>query len=402
MVTSLLTDLVDQMVGDIATDRELDEAVIRTAIDNAPIGDKEAIEQGFVDELLYGDEITARVDEATDKAVWIPVARYIALTRPAGPSGLDRAMEAARSLGGQEPEVEGEPIPRIAVVRAVGAVMLQESEGVNPLAGGGAMNALTVSLAIRQAAEDPAVRAIVLRIDSPGGSVTASEMILRAVRVARETHGKPVIVSMSNVAGSGGYWIAAAADRILAQPGTLTGSIGVIGGKPHIAELSERLGVNWGRITVGDNAAMLSIAQGFTDSERAALTRFIDQSYEAFLARVAEGRNMDVEAVRAVAGGRVWTGRQAVQNGLVDELGGLDRALVVARELAEIAPEEEVDIVNLPRPKPPLQRLRESLPFFGSFLRVLAGIGAVAENPSLLSRPAGAWMTETGITPRSF
>jgi protease-4 len=206
------------------------------------------------------------------------------------------------------------------------------------------------------AAEDSSVRAILFRIDSPGGSASASEAIWRETLRAKEA-GKPVIVSMSNVAGSGGYYIAAAADKIVAEPATLTGSIGVVGGKAVTAGLSERIGLGYGAVHRGDHALMYSRHQGFDDGERERLEAWLDRIYADFTGKVADCRGMSVDAVREVAKGRVWTGADALGIGLIDAVGGFRDALAIARERAGLPADAPVrpavSVPTLAKLKPP-------------------------------------------------
>ncbi|MCX7014054.1 MAG: signal peptide peptidase SppA [Candidatus Sumerlaeota bacterium] len=200
---------------------------------------------------------------------------------------------------------------------------------------------------LRECLDDPTVRAIILRIDSPGGDATASDLIWRELRrVAKE---KPVIASMSDVAASGGYYIAMGADRIVAQPGTITGSIGVVGGKLALEGLFQKLGITSEISSRGQNAGMLSMTTPFSDSQRAAFERVLGSIYQDFVAKAAESRRMTPADLEAVAQGRVWTGRQGYKNGLVDELGGLETALAMAKEMAGIEKEREVEVVVYPK-----------------------------------------------------
>lgn len=201
--------------------------------------------------------------------------------------------------------------------------------------------------AFRAAQNDAGVAAVIFRIDSPGGSPEASETIRRAIMETRRK-GKPVVVSMASTAASGGYWIAAPADKIIAQPGTLTGSIGVFGGKFVLAGLWQKLGINWDTVREGDNAGMWSSNTAFTPAQLQKFDALMKETYEAFLERVAEGRKMPVEKVRALAEGRVYTGRQAKEIGLVDDLGGLDVAVRHARTLAKVGEKDDVPLVRFP------------------------------------------------------
>jgi protease-4 len=198
------------------------------------------------------------------------------------------------------------------------------------------------------------VRAILFRISSGGGSAVASETIGRQIRRAVEMK-KPVVVSMGDVAASGGYWIAMDATRIVADPGTLTGSIGVLAGKPVLDDLWARFGVNWGTVGRGANASMWSVNEDYGERGQERLQSFLDQTYNAFTAGVARGRGMNVDDVKAIAEGRVWTGLQAKELGLVDELGGFTRALELARVEIGLDPDQPVSIRRFPKPKSPLE-----------------------------------------------
>ena len=209
-----------------------------------------------------------------------------------------------------------------------------------------------VAAAFRAAIDDHAVKAIVFRVSSPGGSDTASEEILAAVRAAKAS-GKPVVVSMGTYAASGGYWISSQASEIIANPTTLTGSIGVFGGKIAIGPALARFGVDTRPIGLGNSyAAAFGTADGFTPDQRKALSGWMDGIYGAFVQRVAEGRRLPVERVREIAKGRVWTGAQAKALGLVDQLGGFDFAVAEAKRLAKIAPDDTVTLEFLPKDKP--------------------------------------------------
>jgi protease-4 len=191
------------------------------------------------------------------------------------------------------------------------------------------------------------VRAILFRVDSPGGSAVASETIWREAVRARQA-GKPVIVSMGDVAGSGGYYVAAGADKIIAQPATLTGSIGVVAGKMLTEDFWGKIGVTWDSVQVGRNAGMFSMLKDFTPAEKQRFESFLDAVYAGFKERVAAGRRMAADAVEQVAKGRVWTGEDAKARGLVDELGGFDLALRRAKEAAGLPPDEPVTLRTFP------------------------------------------------------
>ncbi|MEM7651042.1 MAG: signal peptide peptidase SppA [Pseudomonadota bacterium] len=247
--------------------------------------------------------------------------------------------------------------PKVALVYAVGAVMPTSDGGG---LGSGIAAADEIAPALHDASKDESVEAIILRIDSPGGSPSASESILRAVEKAQE-RGKPVIVSMGATAASGGYWIGAYADKIYALPNTLTGSIGVVGGKFAMQDLFAKIGVNWEEITWGRNAGMWSLNSTLDASEAERVNNMLDHVYDSFVARVAKGRKMDLADVDKIAGGRVWSGRRAVEVGLVDELGGLEDAIDYAAVLAGEESRADINLVQYPKPKTPLERVLKLL-----------------------------------------
>ena len=332
MMESLVNDLQKQIVAGIAKGRNLDPEVLHELIDRGPFLDREALDAKLVDRLGYLDQ-----------------ARRAALDR-AG-AGADR-MEAHDYLDSAgRPHVTG---PTVAVIYGTGGIV-RGSSGVDPLMSGPSMGSEDMVKAFQEATDDSEVRAILFRIDSGGGSAVASESIRRAVLRAKEA-AKPVIVSMGDTAGSGGYWIAMNADKIVAQPGTLTGSVGVVAGKIVTAGLWDRLGINWGQITQGQNATLWSPLTPYSESESKRLDTILDDIYGAFVRNVAEARHLPVVAVRDIAKGRVWTGAQAKALGLVDELGDLDSALGFAREAAGLARDAEVTVQLFPKPESMLKR----------------------------------------------
>jgi len=237
----------------------------------------------------------------------------------------------------------------IALIYGSGLIQ-RAASSANPLTESNVMAANEMTRAFRAAVRDPAVRAIIFRIDSPGGSVVASESIWREVVFARE-RGKPVVVSMGDVAGSGGYYVAAAADKIVAEPATLTGSIGVLAGKLVVSDLFRKLGMSTDSAQIGANAAMYSSTSDFSARAHSRLEAFLDETYKGFKDHVASGRRMTQEEVEEVAKGRVWSGEDAKARGLVDELGGNAVALRLAKEAARLAPDAAVKLTVFPREK---------------------------------------------------
>jgi protease-4 len=314
----------DEMVRAIATSRKRTEAEIRHAIDDGPYLADGAKKAGLVDALGYEDQVD---DEA-------PVA---------GTARLE-AETYARSSVSLGPYVSG---ARIALLYAVGTIASGKSN--TGAAGGAVIGSDTFAQWVRKVRVDPNVRAIVVRIDSPGGSAIASEVIWRELMLARDV--KPLVVSMGDVAASGGYYMAVPAHTIVAQPGTITGSIGVATGKFVLKGALDKLGVGVETVTDGKMANIYSPFEAFSPAERARMEDQMHEIYNQFVSRVADGRKMTPDKVDAVAQGRVWTGRQAQGIGLVDELGGLDRAMRIAKERAKLDPAKEVELIVYPQPR---------------------------------------------------
>jgi protease IV len=323
---ALLHSVYDQVVGGIAAGRQLDPARIQALIDQGPFTPQEALDAHLIDHTGYReDAVAAARTRAGENAALVSLRRYIDIAGRPHQSG-----------------------PTVAVIYGTGLITSGDSSN-NPLSGSELLGADTLGRAFREAAEDPGVRAILFRIDSPGGSATASETIWREVLRAKQA-GKPIIVSMGNVAGSGGYYIAADANKIVAEPATLTGSIGVVGGKVLIGGLSEMLGITWDSAQIGANASIDSVVDDFTPAEHDRFERSLDYVYGVFKDRVAEGRKLSADAVEAVAKGRVWSGTDAKTRGLVDELGGFHKALALAKQAAGIAAGSDVTLKTFPPP----------------------------------------------------
>jgi protease IV len=327
--TALVNDMYEQIVGQIAAERHLEPAAVSAIVDQAPIDAAQGLKAHLVDRLEYEDQFNQRVENRG--GVKHRMISYATYTR----SSLLSSFES--------------PSDKIAVVYGVGAIERGQG-GFDPLLspGGTAMGSDDMVKAFEAARKDDSVRAVVFRINSPGGSVIASELIRRAVELTAKK--KPVVVSMSGYGASGGYWVATPAAQIIADPGTLTGSIGVLGGKFNIAPATQKVYLNTGAITRGANVEMFDM---FTDFTPAQAKMFKDEilgdTYQHFLKIVAQSRKMTVEQVDQIAQGRVWTGRQALPIKLVNSLGGFDDALDAAKKLAGLPPTQRVQLEELPR-----------------------------------------------------
>ncbi|MDC0711804.1 signal peptide peptidase SppA [Stigmatella sp. ncwal1] len=332
-----LGSLFGQVVRGIAEGRKLSEDEVKGLIDRAPLLGQAALEAKLVDGLLYRDEVLAKVkEEAGKSAQLLFLDKY--LDRSGGPS------EAGET---------------VALVYGVGGIVRGKSES-NPLGGDASFGAESVALALRKASEDKDVKAILFRVDSPGGSYVASDTVRREVQRAREK-GKPVIVSMATYAASGGYFVSMGADKIVAQPGTLTGSIGVYGGKMVTADFWAKLGINFETLSIGKDATLYSTDSDFTPEQQAKNDASLDRVYTDFTQKAAEGRHLPLEKLQAVARGRVWTGEDAKELGLVDELGGFPKALELVREAAKLPKDAKVHLQVFPRKKQPAEVIADIL-----------------------------------------
>jgi len=370
---SLVQDYFDQLVTGIVQGRKMPISRVNLLIRRGPFTAEAAREAGLIDDVLFYDELVRRLRDAYGEG--FRLSEKYARTRTAAGAGGDPAalLKMLMGLGAPgRPAPSGRPV--IAVVHAGGPIVRQESD--ISLFGEQMTSAEALVPLLRKLAGDEAVRAIVLRVNSPGGSVVASDLIWRAVRLADER--KPVIASLSDTAASGGYYIASGARKIFADSGTLTGSIGIFGGKLVLGDLFGKIGLNVTVIQRGGNTGLLSSLQEFSPQEREKLQEMLAAGYRLFLQRVAATRpDMAVADVERVAQGRVWTGDQARRNGLVDALGGLAEAIEAARAAAGLAPDEQIEVRHLPRSR----NLAEFL--FGS--GDVSAMRSVSAMPGLLS-----------------
>jgi protease-4 len=357
---SVLDDFYGQsVVAHIAksrTSQKLSDEQVKTLIDKGPYSAKLAKAAGLIDRVAYDDgfedglktslnvnriKIVKNYEQAKGKDLDLsnPFALLKALMGPTKPSSSNK--------------------PKIAVIYVVGTITSGKSYSMPYF--GSTVGSTTIIEAIRQAEQDKTVKAIVLRVDSPGGSALASDLMWNEMRKSK----KPIIASMSDVAASGGYYVCMAAGKIYAEPGTLTGSIGVFGGKITFGGTEEKLGLHSEIITRGANANIFSTSTPFSESERKAMTSMIQDTYDQFLDKALAGRKkagkeMKREDLTKLAGGRIWTGRQAKENGLIDELGSIDDAIAAAKKAAGVADETEMELLSLPKPASLIETLMES------------------------------------------
>ena len=330
----LMNSQFGQLVAGIAKGRGLTEAQVRATVDEGPYLGQQAVDAKLVDGLLYRDEVYDTVrHKAGDEAKLLYLDKY-----------LERAGR---------PHEKG---PKVALIYGVGAVQ-RGTGGFSPVSGS-AMGSDTVAAAFRAAREDSDVKAIVFRVDSPGGSYVASDTIWRETQLTRKA-GKPVIVTMGNLAGSGGYFVAMGADKIVAQPGTITASIGVLGGKLLTKGFWDKIGVTYDEVHTSGNGTMFTSSQDYTPKEWAKFQQWLDRVYSDFTSKVAEGRKLPKAKVLEIAKGRIWTGEDALGLGLVDALGGFDVALKLAKEAAKIPAADDVNLVVFPKKKSVFETLTQ-------------------------------------------
>ncbi|HEU5154420.1 MAG TPA: signal peptide peptidase SppA, partial [Gemmatimonadales bacterium] len=334
----LMSSWFSQMTRGISESRHLTQEQVVSLVDKGPFLGKEAQEAGLVDGMAYRDEVYAKVKKkAGEGATFLYLEEY--LKRAGRPNSSGKT---------------------IALIYGVGAVSRGDG-GYSPFSGEEVMGSDHVTAAFREAVKDPDVKAILFRVDSPGGSYVASDAIWRETVRAKKA-GKPVVVSMGNLAGSGGYFVAMAADKIVAQPGTITASIGVLGGKFLTSDFWEKVGLSWDSVHTSTNSAMWTGTHDYSPAEWARFQAWLDRVYTDFTGKVAEGRNLPKEKVLQIAKGRIWTGEDAKGLGLVDELGGFPEALLLAKKVAKIPEKEEVNLKVYPPKRSPFQMLFEEGP----------------------------------------
>jgi protease-4 len=364
---AILDSVFDDLVAEVSAARRLEPAAVRAAIDRAPLSAADARAAGLVDAMLYDDQLPAHLGAGGRVPAIVPwrVARR-RLRRPFRWRFPGRAVAVIAVRGGIQMG-ESRPRPPIPL----------------PIARGEATGHASVIRAIRSIERSPLFGAIVLSIDSPGGSALASDLIWRAV--VQASLSKPVVAYLSNVAASGGYYVAAGANRIIAQPGTLTGSIGVISGKFVVRRLAGRAGVHHEILARGVAAAMTSPFQPFSDEERRRLRAQAEEIYRRFLDRVAEGRRLSRDQVHAIARGRVWTGRQALEHRLVDGLGDFYSAIDTAKELMGLSPRRVVPVLIVRPPRAVTVGRRSALGSLEGIASSLAPLVPLAPLTSLAS-----------------
>ncbi len=376
--TAWMTALYDSALAHVARDRKSTPEAVKALVEAGPYSAEQARANGLVDKIGQVEEAEAEIKMRAGRG-----AEIVELAKYASDKG-------AREGSGRN---------AIAIVGGEGAIVTGRGGSASPFGGGAMIRSDDTAEAIYDAIQDKDVKAIVFRVSSPGGSPEASEQILAAVRAARAA-GKPVVVSMGDYAASGGYWISSQADWIVAQPSTITGSIGVFGGKFVVAEALGRFGVDMRGLSVGGQYAdAFSPAQAFTPEQRADFSASMDRIYDDFITRVSTGRKLPADRVREIARGRVWTGAQALPLGLVDQLGGLTEAVVKAKELARLPADQPVRFKHFPKVRSPWEALSEAFGVQTEAARALVTIGGVMADPqaqAVMRRIEGERMRSEG------
>lgn len=350
---AILDDYYRQIVEMVAQSRKLTPDQVKAAIDSGLHSAADAKRLGLIDRVAYEDAITGLIKGDRKEAEVKITKGYGKKKIDTDFSGIAGMAKMMNLMMGVEPTARKSSAAKIAIINAVGPIMSGSSQ--SDLFGGETMGSTTMIKAIRQARDDSTVKAVVLRVDSPGGSALASDLMWHELETLEGK--KPLIVSMGDVAASGGYYIAMGADRIFAEPGTLTGSIGVVGGKLAFEKFFEKIGITTSVVQRGKNSGVLSMTTPFSDSERESMQKMLNDIYGQFTKKAAAGRKMDYEKLEKMARGRVYTGAQALQLGLVDELGTLTDAIAHAKKAAGLDPDQKMERLDLPKPVSPFEQL---------------------------------------------
>ncbi|TWU11624.1 Protease 4 [Symmachiella macrocystis] len=346
-MNEIIGNFYEQMISMIAEARKLDPKAVEAAIDTAPLSAAEAHQLGLIDHVAYEDQLIDAVEQLNPEAD-VKLSKRYGKKKMNLDFSLFGFQQTMNQLMGIDTKRSSKR-PKIAVIYATGAITSGRSG--SSMFGGQSLGSETLIKAIREVREDETVKAVVLRVDSPGGSALASDLMWRELELLEV----PFYVSMGDTAASGGYYIAMGADRIFAEPGTLTGSIGVVGGKLAIGGLFNKVGVTTSVISRGKNAGVFSTTDGFTESERAAMVKLLNTVYEQFTGKAAKGRGMDLARLKELAGGRVYTGTQALKVGLVDELGTLADTITAVKVKAGFDADKNLELKVLPKAPNPLE-----------------------------------------------
>ncbi len=340
------------IVETISTSRKLTPEKAKEIIDQGVMSAAQAKQLGLIDHVAYEDQLEALVKAKGTEPIELKITKgYGKKKIDTDFSGMTGMIKMMNLLMGVEQPQRKSSAPKIAVISAVGAIVSGSSQA--DFMGDTSMGSSTMIKAIRQARDDATVKAIVLRVDSPGGSALASDLMWHEL----ETVKKPFVVSMGDVAASGGYYISMGADKIFAEPGTITGSIGVVGGKFALEKFYAKLGMTTSVVQRGKNSGVMSMTTPFNPTEREAMQKLMNDIYAQFTQKAAAGRKMEVEKLEKLARGRIYTGQQAKELGLVDEVGTLEDAIAFAKQAAGLDPKDKLEKLSLPKAANPFEQL---------------------------------------------
>jgi len=348
---AIVDDTYEDLADVIAAGRGMKDYEVKTLLDQGLFTAAAAKRAGLIDRVVYADQFQESLGKELKADELDLVTDYKKKKVDTDFSGITGMVKLMELFLGGKPSAAISKQQKVALVYAVGPIL--EGKSDVGLFGDTVVGSTTLVAALRKAADDPKVVAIVLRIDSPGGSATASDLIWReTVRIK-----KPIIASMGDVAGSGGYYIAMGADKILAEPGTITGSIGVVGGKIVLGGLYDKLGLTTEVISRGENSGSFSSTERFTPEQRKVWTTMLQEVYRQFVSKAAQGRKLSYGELEKLAQGRVYTGRMAAANGLIDKVGTLRDAIAEAKKAAGLKADEKVELLILPKPKTIFEQL---------------------------------------------
>ncbi len=381
----VIDDYYHQLINCIATERKLDQGKVKDLIDEGLFTAARAKEVGLIDRVCYSDEFRTQLaaEQHVDEVTVIEDYGKKQINEEDF-SGLSGFLKMFELFAGVEPRGRISSAQRIAIVYAVGAISTGESK--QSLMSSESVGSDTIIAALREAEKDNKVAAIVLRVDSPGGSALASDLMWR--EITRIKAKKPIVASMGDIAASGGYYISMGCTKIFAEPGTLTGSIGVVSGKLALKGLLDKIGITTDSISRGKNSGWMSGVEPFTSSEREVIERTMKDCYKQFTEKAAAGRNMDIKQLESLAGGRLYSGIMAKDKHLVDQLGTLDDAVADAKRLAGLKDDDKIERLILPKPK--------------SFLEGLLGGGSVSSSAPPMSSQASLAAAVKSAAPELF
>ena len=348
---AVLDGFYQQVIAQVAESRKLSPEKVKEAIDIGVMTASAAKERGLVDHVMYEDQIDNLIKGDQADAQLKITKHYGKKKLDTDFSGLTGFIKLMNLMMGMEEPQRSSSAAKLAIISAVGPIMSGSSQA--DLFGESTIGSATMIKAIRQARDDDTVKAIVLRVDSPGGSALASDLIWHELGTVK----KPFIVSMGDVAASGGYYIAMGAEKIYAEPGTITGSIGVVGGKIALEKALAKIGITHSIVQKGKNAGIESVTTPFTDDERNVMQGMLNDIYKQFTTKAAAGRKMDLDKLEKLARGRIYTGQKAKELGLIDEVGTLDDAIAYAKKSAGIDPDTKLERLDLPKPVNPFESL---------------------------------------------